>query len=61
VKHENKASVSQRIGKIGHWTAIHLFNNYESLTQETYDGYIPKTVEEAKEVAETISKSGQNT
>lgn len=39
----------------------HLYSNYEILTQQTYDGYIPKTVAEAKEVVETISKSGENT
>jgi hypothetical protein len=49
------------IDEMDHALISHLFNNYESLTQETYDGYIPKTVEEAKEVAETISKSGQDT
>jgi hypothetical protein len=49
------------IDEMDHALISHLFNNYEALTQETYDGYIPKTVEEAKEVAETISKSGQDT
>lgn len=38
----------------------YLYKNYEDLTKHTYDGYMPKTSEEAKEVVETISKSGQN-
>lgn len=45
------------ISEMDHALINHLFNNYEALAQETYDGYMPKTVEEAKEVAETISKS----
>jgi hypothetical protein len=49
------------IEEMDHALISHLYNNYEILTQETYDGYIPKTAEEAKEVVETISKSGQNT
>ena len=48
------------IEEMDHALINYLYNNYETLTQETYDGYIPKTVEEAKEVVETISKSGQN-
>ena len=48
------------IEEMDHALINHLFNNYETLTQETYDGYYPKTVEEAKEVVETISKSGEN-
>ena len=58
---EQVLSRKDLIDEMDHALISHLFNNYESLTQETYDGYIPKTVEEAKEVAETISKSGQNT
>jgi hypothetical protein len=46
------------ISEMDHALINHLFNNYETLAQETYDGYIPKTAEEAKEVVETISKSG---
>ena len=46
------------IEEMDHALIDHLFINYETLTQETYDGYYPKTVEEAKEVVETISKSG---
>ena len=49
------------INEMDHALINHLFNNYEVLAQETYDGYMPKTVEEAKEVAETISKSSQDT
>lgn len=61
---EYESQVVERKGLIeemDHALINHLYNNYETLTQETYDGYIPKTVEEAKEVVETISKSGQNT
>ena len=46
------------IDEMDHALINHLFDNYEILTKETYDGYSPKTVEEAKEVVETISKSG---
>jgi hypothetical protein len=49
------------IEEMDHALINYLYNNYEILTQETYDGYIPKTVAEAKEVVETISKSGQDT
>jgi hypothetical protein len=38
----------------------HLFIKYEELSKETYDGYAPRTAEEAKEVVETIRKSGEN-
>jgi hypothetical protein len=48
------------IEEMDHALINHLFTNYETLTQETYDGYAPKTVEEVKEVVETISKSGEN-
>jgi hypothetical protein len=48
------------IEEMDHALINHLFSNYETLTQETYDGYAPKTVEEVKEVVETISKSGEN-
>jgi len=48
------------IEEMDHALINHLYNKYETLTQETYDGYVPKTVEEAKEVVETISKSGQD-
>jgi hypothetical protein len=40
---------------------VHLYENYEKLAKETYDGYAPKNIEEAREVAEAISKSGENT
>jgi hypothetical protein len=39
---------------------VELYKHYEQLVRETYDGYIPKTSEDAKEVVEAISKSGQN-
>lgn len=39
---------------------IELYKHYELLVKETYDGYIPKTAEDAQEVVEAISKSGQN-
>jgi hypothetical protein len=48
------------IEEMDHALINYLFSNYETLTQETYDGYTPKTVEEVKEVVETISKSGEN-
>lgn len=48
------------IEEMDHALINHLFDNYEALTKETYDGYMPKTVEQAKEVVETISKSGEN-
>ena len=48
------------IEEMDHALINHLFNNYEILTQETYDGYAPKTAKEAEEVVETISKSGTN-
>jgi hypothetical protein len=48
------------IEEMDHALIQHLYNNYEKLTQETYDGYMPKTADEAKEVVETISKSGQD-
>ncbi|MCK9567783.1 hypothetical protein M0R72_02385 [Candidatus Pacearchaeota archaeon] len=48
------------IEEMDHALINYLFTNYETLTQETYDGYAPKTVEEVKEVVETISKSGEN-
>ena len=35
----------------------HLFLEYEELSKEAYDGYAPKTAEEAKEVVETVRKS----
>ena len=35
----------------------HLFIQYEELAKEAYDGYAPKTAEEAKEVVETVRKS----
>jgi protein-tyrosine-phosphatase len=46
------------IEEMDHALINHLYANYQILTQETYDGYIPKTIEEAKAVVETISKSG---
>jgi hypothetical protein len=46
------------IEEMDHALINHLYDNYEILTKETYDGYNPKTAEEAKEVVETISKSG---
>ena len=48
------------IQEMDHALINHLYNNYEQLTKDTYDGYSPKTAEEAKEVVETISKSGEN-
>lgn len=38
----------------------HLFIKYEELSKETYDGYAPRTAAEAKEVVETIRKSGED-
>jgi len=35
----------------------HLFLQYEDVSREAYDGYAPKTADEAKEVVETIRKS----
>ncbi len=39
----------------------HLFLNFEKLSAETRDGYVPKTTEEVKEVVDTIRKSSQDT
>jgi hypothetical protein len=35
----------------------HLFNKFDELSSETYDGYIPRTQEQAKEVVQAINKS----
>lgn len=35
----------------------YLFNKFDELSKETYDGYIPKTEEDMKEVAQAIHKS----
>jgi hypothetical protein len=35
----------------------YLFLQYEELAKEAYDGYAPKTAEEAKEVVDTVRKS----
>lgn len=39
----------------------HLFIKYEELSREAYDGYVPQTDEEVKEVVESIHKSGEVT
>lgn len=57
---EQVAARRELIEEMDHALIQYLYNNYEKLTQETYDGYMPKTADEAKEVVETISKSGQN-
>lgn len=38
-----------------------LFVNFDKLTAETADGYVPKTTEEVKEVVEATRKSSSNT
>jgi hypothetical protein len=35
----------------------HLFNKFDELSTEVYDGYIPKTQEQVKEVIQAINKS----
>jgi len=37
-----------------------LYLEFQALSREAYDGYAPKTAEEAKEVVDTIRKSGQD-
>jgi hypothetical protein len=49
------------IGEMDGALIDYLFVQYEKLSQETYDGYAPKTAEEAKEAVEAIRKSGKNT
>jgi hypothetical protein len=38
----------------------HLYGEYQQLQKEVYDGYMPTTAEQAKEVVESINKSGEN-
>jgi hypothetical protein len=48
------------IGEMDGALIDHLFLQYEQVSKEAYDGYAPRTADEAKEVVETIRKSGQN-
>lgn len=53
-------SRKELIGEMDGALIDHLFVQYERLSQEAYDGYAPKTAEDAKEAVETIRKSGEN-
>lgn len=51
----------QLVSEMDNTLTDYLFNKYDELRKETIDGYMPKSLEEAKEVVDTIRKSGQNT
>ena len=56
---ENKLDARRYlVGEMDNTLTEHLYLQYEILSKETQDGYVPKTAEEAKEVVETIRKSG---
>lgn len=57
---EQISSRKELIGEMDGALIDFLFVQYERLSQEAYDGYAPKTAEEAKEAVETIRKSGEN-